>query len=428
MSLQLTLTAVAVIGSLAGAATVDAASPCRTEISATSNSNGVPEAIRTRVDRSVRRASALSRLDRSDDALASLEALITLLDGPRGERVPDGPRRALTESVRALKGCLAAIPPPVLTWITVAVFEEGNAAGGGRGDPAGAGVFVEAEGIVIGRTGADGTLTAKLPVGPVEIQATKYPSSRGTETVTLSAAESRTVSIVMAGDKEPGERTDLLLEEAPDHILPASATSITLKFVEDDHPVRIEQIESIELSDADGSAVEELGRLFGVADGVMRVTDGPAVFRILEQRSKTGRPVLLEASGIDAEGRTRYGDLKFQTGRYKLIVTLAAPPSNPALSVSNVTVRVTVVDGDVAIERISDRSGRFEIDLLPEATLHIDAHTITSANHYYADAFVILCGDTSATILLRSVKDIVAGVRSAIVNSGASSCASSSSR
>jgi hypothetical protein len=182
------------------------------------------------------------------------------------------------------------------------------------------------------------------------------------------------------------------------------------------------------LSDADGTAVEELGRLFGVADGVIRVTDGPAVFRILEQRSKTGRPVLLEASGIDAEGRTRYGDLKFQTGRYKLIVTLAAPPSNPALSVSNVTVRVTVVDGDVAIERISDRSGRFEIDLLPEATLHIDAHTITSANHYYADAFVILCGDTSATILLRNVKDIVAGVRSAIVNSGASSCASSSSR
>jgi hypothetical protein len=415
-----------VLACLAGARTAAAASPpqaCEREISATSDSREVPEAIRRTVRRSVQRASALSRLDRADEALAKLDALIALMDGPRGERVQDGQRAELTQSIRALKRCLAARPQQPLTWVTIAVFDEPNTPDVGRGDPAGAGVFVEVEGITIGRTGADGTLEAKLPLGVVEVAATKYPSSWGAGSITVSAGESQTVSIVMLGDKEPSEETDLLLEEAPDGILPANPASITLKFTEDGHPVRIETIESIEMSDVDGGGNEDLGRSFAVRDGVMIPTDTAAVLRILEQRSENGRPVRLNASAVDLDGRTRYGEVTFQTGRYKLTVTLAAPPSNPALRVSNIPVRVTVGGGDVAIARVSDASGHFEIDLLPDATLQIDAHTTASADHYYADAFVTLCGNTSATILLRSVTDIVAGVRGAIVDSSASSCA-----
>jgi hypothetical protein len=415
-----------VLACLAGARTSAAASPahaCETEISATSDSREVPEAIRTRVGRGVQRASALSRLDRADEALAKLDALIALLDGPRGERVQDRQRAELTQSIRALKRCLAARPQQPLTWITIAVFDEPNTPDRSRGDSAGAGVFVEAEGITIGRTGADGTLEAKLPLGVVEVEATKYPSSWGAGRVTVSAGESQTVSIVMLGDKEPSEETDLLLEEAPDGILPANPASITLKFTEDGHPVRVETIESIEISDIDGDGIEELTRSFAVSDGVILPTDAAAVLRILEQRSEHGRAVRLSASAVDPDGRTRYGEVKFQTGRYKLTVTLAAPPSNPALRVSNIPVRVTVGGGDLAIARVSDASGHFEIDSLPDATLHIDAHTTASASHYYAEASVTLCGNTSATILLRSVTDIVAGVRGKIVDSSAWSCA-----
>jgi len=414
-----------VLACLAGAGTA-AASPahaCEREISATSDIRQVPEAIRTRVSRAVQRASALSRFDRSDEALAKLEALIALLDGPRGERVQDRQRAELTQAIRAMKRCLEARPQQPLTWITIAVFDEPNTPDRSRGDSAGAGVFVEAEGITIGRTGADGTLEAKLPLGVVEVTATKYPSSWGAGMVTVSAGESQTVSIVMAGDKEPSVETDLLLEEAPDGILPANSASITLKFTDDGDPVRIETIESIVISDADGDDNEEVGRSFAVSDGVIIPTDATAVLRILEHRSENGRPVRLSASAVDPDGQTRYGEVKFQTGRYKLTVTLAAPPSNPALRVSNIPVRVSVGGGDVAIARVSDASGHFEIDLLPDATLHIDAHTTASANHYYADASVTLCGNTSATILLRSVTDIVAGVRGAIVDSSASSCA-----
>lgn len=418
-------TALAVFACIGGAATANAASngpECSKEISATAIADGVPDTIRARVDRSVRQASAVARFDRSDEAVAKLDVLIALLEGPRGERVEERARRELTNSIRALKGCLAATHTSALTWITIAVFDEANTPEGGRGEPAGAGVFLDADGIPLGRSGPDGTLEAKVPSGTIEIHATKYPSSWGSEGVTLSAGESRTVSVVMAGDKEPSEESDLLLVEAPVDILPANAASITLKFMQDDDLVRIESIESIELSDTRGSGRDTLAQYFRVTDGVMRATDVPAVSKFLAQQATDGRPLWIMASGIDEEGRRHYGDVQFQTGKFKLTVTLAAPPSNPALPVSNVTVRVSVGGADAAMRRVSDASGRFDIESLPDATIDIEAHTIASGNHYYVDATVTLCGDTSATVLLLNIKDIVAGVRGVIVDSGTSAC------
>jgi hypothetical protein len=415
-----------VLACISGAANADAASnapACTREVSATTITDGIPDTIRARVDRSVRQASVLARFERSEEAVAKLDALIALLGGPRGERVEKRAHSELTNSIRALKHCLAARSnTSALTWVTIAVFDEPNTPEGGRGEPAGAGVFLDVEGIPIGRSGPDGTLEVKVPSGTFEIHATKYPSSWGAETVTVSAGESRTVSIVMAGDKEPSEESDLVLEEAPQDILPANLTSITLKFAQDDDPVRIESIDSIELSDTRGSGGDNLEQFFSVTDGAMRATDVPALSKLLVQQSQNGRALWIMASGIDAQGRRHYGDVQFQMGKFKLTVTLAPPPSNPALPVSNVTVRVSVVGGDAALTRVSDASGRFEIESLPDATINIDAHAIASANHYYADATVALCGDTSATVLLRNVKDIVAGIRSVIVDSGMSAC------
>jgi hypothetical protein len=418
-------TVLAVLACLGAATTADAASQsrdCSREVSAASVGDDVPDSIRTRVARSVGQASALSRFDRSGEALARLDALIAFVEGRRGERVEDDARTKLTDSIRALKRCVAALPSPPLTWITIAVFDEANTPEGDRGEPAAAGVFLDAEGIPIGRTGTDGTLGVNLPSGTVELHAIEYPSSGGEKRVTVSAGESRTISIVMAGDKEPGEESDLVLEEAPDDILSANPGSLTLQFKQDDQPVWIEHIDSIELSDVRDSAGENLKQFFSVSGGVMRATDVPAVSRMLAQQSMDGRLLRIMVSGIDAEGRTRYGDVQFQIGNFKVTVTLAAPPSNPALPVSNISVRVSVGGGEAAMKRVSDASGRFEIDSLPDATIHIDAHTAASGTHYYADATITLCGDTSATVLLRNVKDIVAGVRGAVMDSVAATC------
>jgi hypothetical protein len=422
--------ALTVLGSLActtGAANAEAvseAAACGKEVAAaTSITDGVPAAIRARVNRRVREVSALSRFDRQDDALAKLDALIAVLEGPRGVRVEDGARPQLTKSIQALRRCVATTHPAPLTWITIAVFDEANTPEGGRGEPAGEGVFIHADDISIGRTGRDGTLEARLPAGTIEINATKYPSSWGAESVTLAAGETRVVSIVMAGDKEPGEESDLVLEEAPDDILPANPGSVTLKIVRDDAPVTLEDIDSIELCDIDGNLLQNLKPFFSVSDNAMRASDVAAVARLIAQHSRDGRAVSIWASGMDREGRRHYGDVRFQTGRHTLTVTLAAPPSTPALAVSDIRVRISVGGGDVVMSRVSDANGRFEIESLPDTVIDIKAERVGPAlYYYYADATVTLCGDTSATVLLRNVKDIVAGVRPVTVDPGPSAC------
>jgi len=419
--------ALAAFSWIAGASEAAAAktSPCEDKISAvTSKTDGIPKTIRARVDRSVQQASALLRFDRSDDAVAKLDALVAYLDGARGARVQDRARAELTMSIHALKRCLAAAHPAPLTWVTISVFEESDTAEGGRGKPAGAGVFLDVEGIRIGRSGPDGRLEAKLPSGKIQIVATEYPSSWGTEIVTLSPGEPGAVSIVMAGDKEPGEESDLVLEEAPDDILPANPAAVTLKFVQDDDPVTIERIEELRVSDDPDALGEDLERFFTVTHGVMRATDAAAVYQHMASHSRTGRPLSITATAIDTEGRAHHGVVGFHLGRFKLAVTLAPPPSNPALPTSNVVVRVSIGGSDVAMTRVSDANGRFEIESLPDATVDIDAHIATSDNHYYAQALVTLCGDTAATVVMRNVKDLVAGVRGVSIDPRTPPCAS----
>ena len=419
--------ALAAVSWIAGASAAVAAetSPCEDRVStALSKTDGVPKNIRARVDRSVRQASALLRFDRSDDAVAKLDALVAFLDGARGARVQDRARAELTTSIQALKRCLAAARPAPLTWVTISVFEESDVAEGGRGKAAGAGVFLDVEGIRIGRSGPDGTLEAKLPTGTIHITATEYPSSWGEAIVTVSAGETGAVSIVMAGDKEPSEESDLVLEEAPDDLLPANPASVTLKFVQDDDPVTIERIEDLRVSDDPDAFGEDLERFFTVTSGAMRATDAAGVYRYMSKHSRIGRPLSITATAIDTEGRSHYGVASFHLGRFKLAVTLAPPPSNPALAITNIVVRVSIVGSDVAMTRVSDANGRFEIESLPDASIAIDAHVATSGNHYYADSRVTLCGDTAATVVMLNVKDLVAGVRGTIIDSRTPPCAS----
>jgi hypothetical protein len=420
--LGVVLVAVSWIAGASASVAMAETSPCEDKAAtATSKTDGVPRLIRERVDRSVRQAAALSRFDRSDEAIAKLDALVAFLDGARGARVKDRARAELTTSIDALKRCLAAARPAPLTWATISVFEE--TAEGGRGRPAGAGVFLDVEGIPIGRSGPDGTLEAKLPSGTIQIEATEYPSSWGTEVVTLSPGEPHAVSIVMATDKEPSEDSDLVLEEASDEILPANPASVTLKFVQDDDPVTIEEIEEVRVSDDPDTFGEDLERYFTVTRGMMRATDVAAVYQHMARNSKIGQPLSIAARAIDTAGRAHYGTLGFYLGRFKLAVTLAPPPSNPALPVSNIAVRVSIIGSDVTMTRVSDANGRFEIESLPDATIMIEAHITTSDNYYYANAPVTLCGDTAATVLMLNVKDMVAGVRGVVIDARTSPCA-----
>jgi hypothetical protein len=374
------------------------------------------------VDRRIERASALFRFHRTDEGLATLDALVALIDGPRGERLQDSKRKELTKSIGALRSCLASAEPAPLATITIHAFAEDGSPEGNPGTPAGEGVYVDVEGIRIGRTGPDGTLQAAVPSGTVRVSAIEYPSSIGGHEVTLSPGESASVRLVLAEGKEPTEDSDLLIPEAPDEILPANATSLTLAFEQDNAPVAIESIDSIELSDGSGDAGDDLEQFFKVAGAVMHTTDPAAVYRRIAGRSRIGRPLWLAVSATDTEGRSHYGGVSFYLGQFTLSVTLAAPPSNPALPISNIPVRVSVVGSDIAMRRVSDANGRFEIESLPDATLAFDAHTVAAGIHYYANATLTMCADRSVTVPMLNVKDLVAGVPALTITGGPVAC------
>jgi hypothetical protein len=399
-----------------GPATAAQARECDKETAiVTSKMEGLPGSIRTPVDRGLTKASALSRFHRQDAALAQLDAVTALLQGPRGERVKDGARAALTKSIEVLRRCVAAAQPPPLATLSISVVEEG-------GRPAGEGVFVDVEGIPIGRTGPGGTLQADVPSGAIAVHATEYPSSDGANGITLAPGGSSDVSVVLMDSKEPSEDSDLVLEEAPDDILPANPASITLKFVQDNVPVRIDRIEDINISQDRDSGGESVKELFGVSDGAMHAQVPSAAYRRIAEQAGIGRPLWLVASAIDTDGRSHYGEIPFQLGQFKLDVVLGAPPSNPSLPVSNIPVRVSVVGSDVVLRRTSDAHGRFQIEALPDATIVFEGHTVASGIHYYTNASLTLCADRSVTLLMVNVKDLVAGVRELVPDPGAPAC------
>ena len=387
-----------------------AAPTCGKEMAAaTSKIQGLPPILRGRVEHGLPHAVALFRFQRSDDALALLDALVALLDGPRGERLEDAVGDALTTSIRTLRTCVATSQAAPLATITIHAFDEDGTSEGGAGRPVGEGASVDVEGIPVSRTGPDSSLQAVVPSGTIGIRVTHDASSVGRQVVTLSPGAFSQVSVVLAEGKEPSEDSDLVFEEAADDVLPADAASLTLTFVQDETPVRISQIVEIALSDDPDAFREDLKPFFTVVHGVMQATNLPAVRGRIAAYSKNGRPLSLAVIAIDTQGRGHYGRLRFQVGEFRLAVTLAPPPSNPALRVSNIKVRVTVGGGDVAMTRTSDAQGRFEIESLPDATLDFEAHTEASGMHYYTNASLTLCGNGSVTIPMLSVKDIVAG-------------------
>lgn len=414
------LAPIVVLASITGRAMTQAAeepSTCAEEIARTSsNMEGVPAAMRVRVDRALRSASALFRFHRAADVSARVDAVLALLEGPRGERLPDDTRTDLTKSLRAVRSCLAASKPPPLTSVTIHVVAEDGAT------PAGEGVYVDVEGVRIGRTAPDGTLQAAVPSGTIRIQVIEYPSSWGEQSVVVSPGTSPIVSVLLADSKEPSEDSDLLLEEAPDDILSANATSLTLAFVQDDAPVRIDEIETIELSDERDGIGGNLEEFFSVSDGVVHATDMAAVHRHIAAQSKVGRLLSLSVFATDTEGRSHYGNVRFQLGRFNLAVRLSPPPSNPALPVANIPVRISVSGTDIALRRVADANGRFEIESLPDATIMFDAHTMVAGVHYYANTSLTLCADRSVMLPLLNVKDLVAGARSLIIESGTVAC------
>ena len=104
------------------------------------------------------------------------------------------------------------------------------------------------------------------------------------------------------------------------------------------------------------------------------------------------------------------GRIEFRVGQWPLSVTLEPPPSNRALPVSKVEVGITLLGAGIAVQRVADAKGRFEIESFPSGPIALDCVTVSEGKYYYGQATLVHSGPRSVTLVLRNVEDVKNGV------------------
>jgi len=259
------------------------------------------------IDRDIDRAYSLFRFHRRADALSAVDAAKRAL-ARRPDAYAADERARLDAQLTALRSCLATAAPPPMARLTVRARSVVTEAGQAVERSAGAGVYIRADDIPVGRTSKDGALTARVPSGQLRITAIVPPHAFGERFVDLPAGGVDTATIVLDPDKEVTDETDLVLVEAPAGVLRANAKSLSLRFVEDGRPIVLTRISRIELLDAGGNAVRDLSPLFRVAGTAIAAADPRAVIALAAASSGSVR---LRVAAADRAGFVRSNQIAF---------------------------------------------------------------------------------------------------------------------
>lgn len=356
------------------------------------------------------RALNLFRFHRRKEAVATIDAALKTAAGPWRHRVPPDERKEIIAGLVAFRKCVATSPMPALSTLRVHVtrLEADDTANDVR-EATAAGATVLVEGWPVGVTDTDGSLIVQVPSGEIRLTAQIPRTEWGENYVTLAPGESGTVSIGLHEGKEVTEDSELVLLEAIDDIIPASSPSFTLQFMRDGMAVPLAEIQMIELRDRNDSwFAPDIDKLFVLTDGTLAVTDTTALFGAMADRFDETITVRVDA--VDRDGLGHADAVRFRVGQSPLVVTLAAPPSNPGVRISEVEVGISLVGAGIAVQRVSDGNGQFEIASFPHGTIAFDAEVKQDGRYYYGQATMTHFGGRSVTLVLRHVSDLVSGV------------------
>lgn len=275
----------------------------------------------------------------------------------------------------------------------------------------------------MGRTSEGGTLTIQVAPGDRVVRATIPSTSVGTETVSLVPGGFASVSIILDDSGEVTEPTPLIVAEAEDGIVPISSPTFTLDFMRDTAHVPLTKLEQVEMLDHEGNVEYEIGWMFTLSGGRITAIDPEQVFVWLPSTE----PATLRVDAVDSEGFTHSNTVQFSVGQFTLHLTLAAPPSNPGLNVANVEVTVSVMRTPITLRRSSDANGQIDFPMLPYSTLQLEAVTQAGGRYYYGQTTLTQTAETWATLTMRNVDDVIAGVPSLQSQSSGGAAAASTS-
>ena len=288
-----------------------AADACRAETESALDATGDSNAPEVRsLRRDIRHTLAVFRLHRPSDARAAVDAAKRRLQ--RAARLFASDERTNLEGALAmLHGCISSTPPDPMATITIrATYFEDERGGRTISRPAGAGVYIRVEEIPVGRTRQAGTLTAMVPSGDVTVTAIVPPDAWGEQMVRVSPGTAGAVTVVMDDTKEPSDETDLVVKEVHDGVLRADTPSLTLQFLEAQHPMRAETIEEIELLDDEGNTRRYLTDLFLISGTAIVARNARAVLDALPSREAA--VIRLRVSVTSRDGFVHHGTVEFR--------------------------------------------------------------------------------------------------------------------
>ena len=352
------------------------------------------------------RAVALFRFHRQQEALRELDAGRAIVRGPWRWRLPPDNRDEFMSELDELRNCLATAKPPALATLTVRVLGYAQDAAHNMAPRAGARVYVE--GLPVGRTGRDGTLTARVPSGPIDVRAETPITEANWVDVTLAPGQSKSIEIGLSDGKEVSEHTTLVLAEASDDIVPAKTRSLTLRFMHDGRLAPVTRIDQIDVVTSEGDFRASIAEHFSVVGGELVANDAGRVFEVLAPQFDA--PIVLQVQAMATGQAMHEGKIEFRVGQWPLSVTLEPPPSNRALPISKIEVGITLLGAGIAVQRVSDEKGRFEIESFPSGPIAFESVAISGGKYYYGDATLVHSGPRSVTLVLRNVEDVKNGV------------------
>ena len=353
----------------------------------------------------VARAVTLFRFHRQQEALRELDTARAKVRGSWRWRVPPDLREEIRSELDALRRCLAGAKPAQMATLRVRVL--GSTEDAAKLAPR-AGARVHVGGIAVGRTGRDGTLTVRVPSGPIEMHAEFPITEANFVELDLPPGESRSVEIGLSDGKEVDEHTTLVFSEAVDDIVPSTARSLTLKFMQSNRVAPVTSIDQIDIVDRHDQFRGSLAGHFRVVRGEIIATNAAAVFEAL--RPYFGETIVLQVQAMASSSAMHQGTVAFRVARWPLSVTLEAPPSNPALSLSKIEVGISVIGAGIAVQRVSDAKGSFEVASFPEGTVALECVAVSRGKYYYGDAVLVHSGPRSIRLVLRNVEDLKNGV------------------
>lgn len=368
---------------------------------------GLQQKLVTKIDNAWRLYSS-GRKNGLKDAVHSLEVALRLLDSPATKQIPAAARGPVRSAIEAFLTCIQGGGEIQTATLTVRTFDVDFNALDNRGAPAAGGAIVRINGVEVGTTGADGTLTTEVAAGEVEIDAIVYPSTSGDATATLTAGQTASVDVVLYDSREPVEPTSLELAEAPDGVLDRTFTTATLRFVEaNDALVSMKRIYLAELNPEGDSRMLDAAWFTTQANGTVAVTDMTSFRNALF--ATTGE-IQLRLRGEDARGRLHDAVVTFFLARFRITGRLYAPPSNQALNVAGLTVVGKMLNTPLVIYATTDIGGRFSFPLLPSGNFEFKSESLQGERWYYGQGILVLDANYDLTVNMLHTDDLAAGI------------------